>query len=78
MQVNVFITHQDGDARTKLLVLPSSPNASIPPQFRLGWIYYATTNTSDAMFGDLDAMTLEEQLARQGYAIVRPETPDRR
>lgn len=76
MQVNVFVTHHEGDAKTKLLVLPSSANSSIPPQFRLGWTYYATTNTSDQMFGDTDAVTLEAKLAMQGYAIIKPITPE--
>lgn len=78
MQVNVFITHQEGDARTKLLVLPASPQAVIPPQYRLGWVYYATTDTGDRMFGDVDAVKLEAQIAAKGYAIVKPEAPDRR
>jgi hypothetical protein len=76
MQVNVFVTHNEGDAKVKLLVLPSSANSSIPPQFRLGWTYYATINTSDRMLGDTDAVTLEAKLAMQGYAIIKPGTPD--
>lgn len=78
MQVNVFITRQDGQLQNKLLVLPISPQSAIPPQYRVGWVYYATTSTADRMFGDVDDVTLEEQIADKGFAIVTPELPDRR
>jgi hypothetical protein len=78
MRVNVFITRQDGQLQNGLLVLPVSSDASIPQQYRLQWIYYATTDTSDSMFGNLDADTLEEEIARKGFAVVVPELPDRR
>jgi hypothetical protein len=78
MQVNVFITRVEGQLQNKLLVLPMSPQSAIPPQYRVGWVYYARVDTRDRMFGDLDAVTLEAQIAAQGFAIVTPETPDRR
>ena len=78
MQVNVFITREDGQLQNKLLVLPISPQAAIPPQYRVGWVYYARVDTQDQMFGDLDAVTLEAKIAAEGFAIVVPETPHRR
>lgn len=78
MQVNVFITRERGQLQHKLLVLPIDPRVAIPPEFRLGWAYYATVSTGDRMFGDTDAVTLEAKIAAMGYAIVKPETPDRR
>jgi hypothetical protein len=78
MQVNVFITRESGELRNKLLVLPINPKVAIPPEFRLGWIYYATVSTGDRMFGEMDAVTLEEHVASRGFASIKPETPDRR
>ncbi|RYD73399.1 MAG: hypothetical protein EOP84_21605 [Verrucomicrobiaceae bacterium] len=78
MQVNVFITRQDGHLLNELLVLPMSADAAIPSNYRLEWVYYATTNTSDQMFGDLDAETLEAEIAEKGFAVVKPEVLDRR
>lgn len=78
MQVNVFITRQDGQLQNKLLVLPITPAAAIPKEYRVGWTYYASVSTADRMFGDVDAATLEEQIAAKGFAVVVPATPDRR
>lgn len=78
MRVNVFITRRDGQLQNELLVLPCSSEASIPAQHRLEWVYYATTDTSDSMFGNMDADTLEEEIAEKGFAVVAPELPDRR
>jgi hypothetical protein len=78
MQVNVFITRRDGAVQNKLLVLPIDAKAAIPPEYRLGWIYYATTGTADRMFGQIDAATLEAQIATKGFAIVKPQASDRR
>lgn len=78
MQVNVFVTRTAGQLQRELLVLPMSPEAAIPPKFRSGWNYYATVDTGDGMFGDIDARTLESELASSGFALVTPHTPDRR
>jgi hypothetical protein len=77
MRVNVFITRQDGQLQNELLVLPVTSDGSIPQQYRLQWVYYATTDTSDSMFGNMDAKTLEEEIAEKGFAVVVPELPDR-
>jgi hypothetical protein len=76
--VNVFVTRENGDQQNKLLVLPINPKVAIPPEFRLGWIYYATVSTGDRMFGKMNANSLEEHIASRGFAIVKPETTDRR
>ncbi|MBW4653518.1 MAG: hypothetical protein KME20_10860 [Kaiparowitsia implicata GSE-PSE-MK54-09C] len=78
MQVNVFITRSEGQLQSDLLVLPMSPQSAIPPKYRTGWTYYATVDTGDRMFGDLDALAIENELAAAGFAIVTPQTPDRR
>lgn len=78
MNVNVFVTRVDGAVQTELLVLPLSPEAAIPPQYRTGWNYYATVDTGDHMFGDVDARAIEVEIALNGFAVVKPEAPDRR
>jgi hypothetical protein len=77
MRVNVFITRQQGQSRNELLVLPASAQSAIPPQYQAGSTYYATTDTADRMFGDIDTSELEADVADQGFAIVKPATPDR-
>jgi hypothetical protein len=76
MQVNVFITRIAGQLQRQLLVLPMSPEVTIPPEYRTGWNYYATVDTGDRMFGD--ARAIETELAGSGYAVVTPQVPDRR
>jgi hypothetical protein len=78
MQVNVFITREDGQLQNKLLVLPISPQSAIPKEHRDDWRYYATVSTGDRMFGDIDARAIETEVAANGFAIVSPEVPDRR
>lgn len=74
MQVNVFITREEGQLQNKLLVLPISPQSAIPPQYRVGWVYYATVASTDAMF---NGVNVERALAAKGFAVVEPEVPDR-
>ena len=78
LQVNVFVTRTEGKMQHELLVLPLSPQSAIPPQYRDGWNYYATVDTGDRMFGDVDARAIEAELASTGYAVVTPQAPDRR
>lgn len=78
MQVNVFVTRREGELQREMLVLPLSPQTAIPPEYRSGWNYYATVDTGDRLFGDIDALAIEAELAASGYAIVKPEVPDRR
>jgi hypothetical protein len=78
MQVNVFITPGNGQLQNKLLVLPITPTAAIPKKYRVGWTYYTSVSTADRMFGDVDAATLEDEIAAKGFAVVVPETADRR
>lgn len=78
MQVNVFITRSEGQRQRELLVLPMSPQSAIPLEYRSGWNYYATVDTGDRMFGDIDARAIETELANSGFAIVTPLAPDRR
>lgn len=78
MQVNVFITRSNGQLQRELLVLPVSPQSAIPPKYRNEWNYFATVDTGDRMFGEVDARSIEAELARSGFAVVTPEAPDRR
>lgn len=78
MNVNVLVTRVDGEMQTELLVLPLSPTAAIPPKYRVDWHYYATVDTGDRMFGDIDARAIELEIAANGYAVVKPVVEDRR
>lgn len=77
MLVNIFVTRQDG-AMQNLMVPPLAPTAAIPAQYRTGWNYYATVDTGDRLFGNIDAVAVETELANSGFALVSPEIPDRR
>lgn len=75
MQVNVFISEvtQDG-APTAMLVLPSGPEAAIPPHLQhVDWRYFATVDSKDEIIcratGDVDTA-----LAADGFALTTPAT----
>ncbi len=71
-QVNVFISQPGTLDVPTLLVLPTSPGAAIPQHLRsLQWDYFATIATSDALIG-ASADQVEDNLARDGYALVPP------
>ena len=78
MNVNVFVTRIDGALQNDLLVLPVSPEAVIPAQYRTGWNYFATVDTSDHIFGAIDSRAIEVEIASSGFAVVKPKAPDRR
>jgi len=78
MNVNVFVTRIDGALQNELLVLPLSPEAAIPAQYRSGWNYFATVDTGDHMFGAIDGRAIEVEIASSGFAVVKPQAPDRR
>jgi len=78
MRVNVFVARVDGQLQNQLLVLPTSDQAAIPKQFRGGWTYYATVDSGDSMFGDVDASAVEDEIAASGFAVVTPTVRDRR
>lgn len=78
MNVNVFVTRVDGALQNELLILPLSPQAAIPPQYRVGWNYYTTVDSGDRMFGDIDTLAIEAEIAKSGFALFRPSAPDRR
>lgn len=78
MQVNAFVSEvqQDG-VPTQMLVLPYGPEAAIPAHLRaIEWRYFATTE-ADNIIG-LRAGEVEVAMAERGYAIVKPQAPDRR
>ena len=78
MQVNVFVARIDGQLQNQLLVLPTSDQAAIPKQFRGDWTYYATVDSGDGMFGDVDASAVDAEIAATGFAVVTPTVHDRR
>lgn len=78
MQVNVFVTRQEDQLQLELLVLPLSPQAAIPAQYQEGWTYFVTVETTDRIFGDVDAKAIEAEIAASGFAVVTPVVPDRR
>jgi hypothetical protein len=77
MQVNVFVTRENDQLQGELLVLPMVPKAPIQKQYRIGWRYFATTDTADAMFGEIDARAIEVEISSTGFAIVSPDRHDR-
>lgn len=77
MQVNVFITHQEGALRNSLLVPPQSPQAAIPKEYQAGWQYFATVNSGDEMFGGISARSIELDILTAGHALVDPKVVDR-
>jgi len=72
MNVNVFVSRADGALQSEILVLPQAPNAPLPEKYRNDWHYFATVDTGDKLFGDIDARAIESELASAGYAVVRP------
>jgi hypothetical protein len=76
MQVNVFVSRHDGQLRNEFLVLPLDLKAPVPKQYRVGWRYFATTNTTDHLFGDIDALAIEAEIGANGFAVVHP-APER-
>ena len=74
MQVNVFVGRAEGQLLNKLLLLPISPTAAIPKEYRSGWNYFATLDTRDAIFA---GKAVDSDLAARGFAVVLPDTPDR-
>lgn len=71
MQVNVFVVHESGAERNRLLVLPASADASIPPHLQDDWRYFATVDSGDQMLGG-DASVIEREVAEQGFAVLNP------
>jgi hypothetical protein len=78
MQVNVFVSRQEGRSRNEYLMLPMNVKAPVLKQYRVGWQYYATTSTTDNLFGDIDALAIDAEISASGFALVDPEVPDRR
>jgi hypothetical protein len=69
MKVIVFIAHTDAQNST-LLVLPDSPDTVIPSDFKVDWEYYAAVRTGDRLFHGVDAATIKDEIAANGFAIV--------
>jgi hypothetical protein len=78
MQVNVFVARESGRLQEALLILPMVPRAPIPKDYRVGWRYFATTDTDDALFGEIDARAIEVELENSGFALVSPKAPGRK
>jgi hypothetical protein len=75
MQVIVFTARADAENST-LLVLPDSPEAIIPSDFKVDWEYYAAVKTSDRLFHGVDAATIKDEIAANGFAIVSAQEPN--
>lgn len=78
MLVNVFVMRRDGETPSELLVLPLSPEVATQQAYQTAWNYYATVDTGDRIFDDVDAQALEATLARLGFAVITPIAPDQR
>ncbi|MGV8830424.1 MAG: hypothetical protein ACOH2N_00490 [Devosia sp.] len=72
MNVNVFVMRVDGALQAEMLLLPIVPRAPIPDKYRVDWEYFATVDTADGLFGDIDARAIEVEMASSGFAVVVP------
>jgi hypothetical protein len=77
MNVNVFVMHVEGALQAEMLVLPLEPSAPVPEKYRTNWQYFATVDTSDKLFGGIDARAIEVEVASSGFAVVAPGEPRR-
>ena len=77
MNVNVFVMRIHGAIQAEMLVLPLVPSAPIPEKHRSGWSYFATVDTCDGIFGEIDARAIEVAIASSGFALVTPHLLDR-
>jgi hypothetical protein len=68
MKVNVFMRARGADG-DRLLAVPALPDGMAPPEFHKGWQYFATVETSDAMFRSVE---VDEDIAAQGYCVFTP------
>jgi hypothetical protein len=69
MQVNVFIVHEAGAERNRLLVLPASADASIPNHLQDDWRYFATVDSSDQILGG-ESAPVETEIASKGFMVI--------
>lgn len=72
MRVNVFVMRRDGETPSELLVLPMPPEAATQQNYETAWNYYATVDTGNRIFGDVDGQVIEAELASSGFAVVTP------
>lgn len=77
MRVNVFVSAVEHALAAKMLVLPDEVQAAMPEDYRAGWTYFATVDTADGIFGDIDARAIEIEMSANGYAVVQTTVPDR-
>ncbi|MGV8830357.1 MAG: hypothetical protein ACOH2N_00135 [Devosia sp.] len=77
MNVNVFVMRVDGALQAEMLLLPIVPRAPIPDKYRVDWEYFATVDTGDGMFVDIDALAIDIEIAASGFAVVIPTLPNR-
>jgi hypothetical protein len=68
MKVNVFMRARGAD-RNRLLAVPVLPEGEAPPEFHKGWQYFATVETTDAMFR---SVKVDEEISAQGYCVFSP------
>lgn len=69
MQVLVFVARPAGEKTRKLLVLPVTPGAAIPPAMREEWDYFATVDVGDKLLAASSGRVASD-IERQGYALV--------
>ena len=68
MRVNVF-TRTDSRRQNLMLAVPANPEEMISLKLRKRWQYFATVDTSDAMFR---LVKVEEDISAQGYCVFIP------
>jgi hypothetical protein len=78
MIVNVFVTGVDHALKAELLVLPERAAESVPDKFTDGWTYFATVDTFDSIFGEIDGRAIELEMSASGFAVVQTAAPEGR
>lgn len=70
MQVDVFIAPQESARRNMMLVLPTELTGIDLPSFDERWEFFATLDSSDAMFRSTD---VEYEISDQGFCMFNPD-----
>ena len=66
MQVDVFIAPVESAQRDTMLVLPTIPRGIGLPKFDEQWEFFATLDSSDAMFR---LASIDADISEQGYSM---------
>ena len=72
MQVDVFMAPPHSAERDTLLVIPVEPRGIRSPKFHRRWEFFATLDSSDAMFR---SARIDADISELGYCMFRCPDP---